>query len=183
MSKIGKKLIVIPSGVTVSIKDGLAVVTGPKGELKQAIHPKVQATVSGPELKVTVNNPEDRRQKALWGTMRSLLYNMIAGVTTGFERKLDIVGVGYKAAVSAGKLTLNLGYSHPIELPVPKGLEVKVEKNTISVAGSDNQVVGEFAAVIRSQRPPEPYKGKGIKYQNEIVRRKAGKVVKAVGAG
>ncbi|OGE76251.1 MAG: 50S ribosomal protein L6 [Candidatus Doudnabacteria bacterium RIFCSPHIGHO2_02_FULL_48_21] len=181
MSKIGKKIIAIPSGVEVAVAPTEVKIKGPKGESVVALHPKVAVTAADNTLSVSVKNPDDRRQKALWGTFRSLIANAVTGVTAGFEKKLDIVGVGYKAQMSADKLILNLGYSHPIELAVPAGLDVKVEKNTITVNGFDKQAVGEFAALVRSQRKPEPYKGKGVKYQNEVVRRKAGKVVKAVG--
>lgn len=181
MSKIGKKPIIITSGVQIVVQDGLVSVKGPKGELTQMLHPKVVVENTGNELKISVKNSADARQKALWGTFRSLLQNMILGVSQGFEKRLEIVGVGYKAQLSSGKLVLNLGYSHPIELDIPKGLEVKVEKNTLIVSGINKQLVGEFAALIRSQRAPEPYKGKGIKYSDEVIRRKAGKVVKAVG--
>lgn len=181
MSKIGKKSIAVPDGVEISISEAAAIVKGPKGQLQVAMHPKVKATLAEKTLAVGVKNPDDRRQKALWGTFRSLLQNAVQGVTVGFEKKLEIVGVGYKAQSSADKLTLNLGYSHPIELAMPVGLAVKVEKNTITVSGIDKQLVGEFSALIRSKRKPEPYKGKGIKYSDEVIRRKAGKVVKAVG--
>lgn len=181
MSKIGKKAIIIPDTVQAQLSDNLVTVKGPKGEVRVSIHPKVRVELKDKSLAVSVKNPEDRRQKALWGTFRSLLANAVAGVTMGFEKKLEIVGVGYKAQSTSDKLILNLGYSHPIELPIPKGLEAKVEKNTISVSGIDKQLVGEFAALVRSQRKPEPYKGKGIKYSGEVIRRKAGKVVKAVG--
>ena len=181
MSKIGKKIIIIPDGVQITVSEGLVKIKGSKGETEVALHPKVLAVLEGKELKVNVKKPEDRRQKALWGTFRSLLANAVIGVTVGFEKKLEIVGVGYKAQASGQKLTLNLGHSHPIELIAPEGISVKVEKTTITVSGIDKQAVGEFAALIRSKRKPEPYKGKGVKYSDEIVRRKAGKVVKAVG--
>jgi|SRR3989344_3205267 len=181
MSKIGKKSIIIPDSVQVSLSEAVVKVKGPKGEITVAMHPKVLAMQKEKTLAVSVKNPDDRRQKALWGTFRSLLNNAVVGVTTGFEKKLEIVGVGYKAQIAGDKLTLNLGYSHPIVLVVPNGLEVKVEKNTITVSGIDKQLVGEFSALIRSKRKPEPYKGKGVKYAGEVIRRKAGKVVKAVG--
>lgn len=181
MSKIGKKLITIPAGVQVSLVNDKVTAKGPKGELSLSLHPKVSVHIDGQELQVSVKNQEQAQSKALWGTFRSLLQNMVQGVSAGFEKKLEIVGTGYKASVSSGKLILNLGFSHPLELSIPKGLEVKVEKNTVSVAGADKQLVGEFAALVRSQRKPEPYKGKGVKYADEVVRRKAGKVVKAVG--
>ncbi len=182
MSKIGKKLIPIPEGVEVSIAAGTVKVKGPKGELGLALPPKVNVEVCDKEVKVAVSKPEDRKQRALWGTYRSLLNNAILGVTAGFEKGLEIIGVGYKAAVTENKLVLNLGFSHSIVLSIPKGLTVKVEKNTLLISGIDKQEVGEFAAQVRSKRPPEPYKGKGVKYQDEVIRRKAGKVVKAVGA-
>ncbi len=182
MSKIGKKPIVVPEAVQVDVRDGQATIKGPKGEQIVKLHPAVRVLLSQKELRVTVANPENRKQRALWGTFRALLQNAVQGAVQGFERKLEVVGVGYKAAVSGQKLVLNLGYSHPIELSIPPGLEVKVEKNMITVTGANKQEVGEFAARIRSKRPPEPYKGKGVKYQDEVIRRKPGKVVKAVGA-
>ncbi|HYC79683.1 MAG TPA: 50S ribosomal protein L6, partial [Candidatus Binatia bacterium] len=114
---------------------------------------------------------------------RSLVNNMVVGVTSGFTKTLEVNGVGYKVAVAGSKLNMSLGYSHPVEMEIPKGIEVKVEKNVITITGADRQAVGQFAAVVREQRPPEPYKGKGIKYSDETIRRKAGKVVKAVGGG
>ena len=181
MSKIGKKPIIIASGVTVTIAGLLASVKGSLGELAITLHPKIRVAQEGGQLKVSVPKPEDRRQKALWGTFRALLANAVMGVTSGFEKQLEIVGVGYKAQVVGQKLTLNLGHSHPIELSIPDGISLKVEKNIITIRGIDKQAVGEFASLIRSQRKPEPYKGKGVKYVGEVVRRKAGKVVKAVG--
>ncbi len=183
MSRVGKKPITIPSGVTVDIKDNNLKVKGPKGELNLALHPKVQVAKTDTEVIVDVKRKENKNEKALWGLFRALINNMVVGVTTGFTKILEINGVGYKAAMSGRKIILNLGYSHPIEMEVPAGLETKVEKNIVTITGADRQSVGQFAAVIRSQRPPEPYKGKGIKYQDETIRRKAGKVVKAVGGG
>jgi len=183
MSKIGKKFIVIPDGVQIALVNGMVKVKGPKGEIDLPLHPKVKLELTDKQATVSVGKPEDRRQNALWGTFRSLIENAVVGVAKGFEKRLEVQGVGYKASVAAGKLTLNLGYSHPVEMVVPKGLEAKIEKNIIIVSGFDRQVVGQFAAIVRSQRKPEPYKGKGIRYVGEVVRRKAGKVVKAVGAG
>ncbi len=184
MSRIGKKPVVIPAGVTVDLKDETLKVKGPKGELTITLHPKVKVEKTDTEVTVKVSNEENKQQKALWGLHRALINNMVSGVTNGFTKVLEINGVGYKAEVSGGKkLILNLGYSHSIELEIPAGLEVKVEKNTITITGIDRQAVGQFAAIIRSKREPEPYKGKGIKYQGEVIRRKAGKVVKAVGGG
>ncbi len=183
MSRIGKKPINIPSGVTVEIKDSALKVKGPKGELNLSLHPKVKLVRRESELSIDIEHKESKQEKALWGLFRSLISNMVDGVTAGFTKVLEVNGVGYKAAVAGKKITLNLGYSHPIELDIPTGIEVKVEKNQISITGADKQQVGQFAANVRQQRPPEPYKGKGTKYQDEIIRRKAGKVVKAVGGG
>ena len=183
MSRIGKKPVVIPAGVTVDVKENTITVKGPKGELSLPVHPKVKLELKDSELNVSVARPDNKQERALWGLFRSLVHNMVVGVTEGFTKVLEINGVGYKAAVAGKKLTMSLGYSHPIEMEAPKGVEVKVEKNVMTITGIDKQVVGQFAAVVRSQRPPEPYKGKGIKYSDEIIRRKAGKVVKAVGGG
>ena len=183
MSRIGKKPVPIPAGVTVDLKDETLKVKGPKGELALTIHPKVTVSKNDSEIIVSVKHPDEKSERALWGLFRALINNMVVGVTTGFTKILEINGVGYKAASSGKKLVLNLGFSHPIEMEVPPGLEAQVEKNVITITGSDRQAVGQFAAVVRSQRKPEPYKGKGIKYQDEIIRRKAGKVVKAVGGG
>lgn len=183
MSRIGKKPIVIPSGVTVDLTADKVKIKGPKGELVLDLHPNVKVEKTDSEINVKVDKENVKQQRALWGLFRSLINNMVNGVTTGYTKVLEINGVGYKAAVSGKKLVLNLGYSHPIELEVPAGLETKIEKNQLSITGIDKQVVGQFAAVVRDQRPPEPYKGKGIKYLGEVIRRKAGKVVKAVGGG
>jgi large subunit ribosomal protein L6 len=183
MSRIGKKPVVIPAGVTVEQNEQTLKVKGPKGELMLEIHPKVSIEKKDTEVLVSVKSEDNKAQRALWGLFRALINNMVVGVTTGFTKVLEINGVGYKAVLTGNKLVLNLGYSHPIEMAVPAGLEVKVEKNTITITGTDRQAVGQFAAVVRSQREPEPYKGKGIKYSDEVVRRKAGKVVKAVGGG
>ena len=183
MSRIGKKPIILPDGVTTEINAKTLKIKGPKGELVLDLHPKVTVEKSENTLLVKVAKPEVKLERSLWGLFRSLISNMAVGVTTGFTKVLEINGVGYKAAMAGQKLVLNLGYSHPIEMEIPKTLEIKVEKNTITISGADKQAVGQFAAVVRGQRPPEPYKGKGIKYANEVIRRKAGKVVKAVGGG
>ncbi|MDP3993745.1 MAG: 50S ribosomal protein L6 [bacterium] len=183
MSKIGKKPITIPEGVEVNIAGQTLNVKGPKGHLTVELHPSVAVKSAEGQLAVSVPNPDNRKQRALWGTFRSLVQNAITGVSAGFERKLEISGVGYRASVADGKLVLNIGFSHPVELPIFPGLEVKVEKSIITVSGIDKQEVGQFAALVRSRKKPEPYKGKGIKYAEEVIRRKAGKVVKSVGAG
>ncbi|PIR96461.1 MAG: 50S ribosomal protein L6 [Candidatus Doudnabacteria bacterium CG10_big_fil_rev_8_21_14_0_10_42_18] len=181
MSRIGKKPVIIPDGVKAAFKDGILSVTGPKGELTLVVHPKVMLNMTDKEITVDVPKKEDKKQKALWGLFRSLVNNLMEGVTKGYEKKLEVNGVGFKVASTGTKLVLNLGFSHPIEIEVPQGLEAKVEKNVISISGADKQLVGQFAANVRELKKPEPYKGKGIKYSDEIVRRKAGKVVKAVG--
>jgi len=183
MSRIGKKPVVIPAGVTAELKENNLKIKGPKGELVLTLHPKVKIEKTDSEILVKVGNEDNKQQRALWGLHRSLIANMIKGVTEGFSKVLEINGVGYKAVIAGKKLTLNLGYSHPIDMEVPEGLEAKIEKNVLTITGIDKQSVGQFAAVIRQQRPPEPYKGKGIKYSDEVIRRKAGKVVKAVGGG
>lgn len=175
MSRIGKQPITIPDGVTVTITDGRVTIKGPNGELSQQIHPLVSVAQAGSELAVSVGNAADKKQRSLWGLWRKLIANMVAGVTEGFSKQLEINGVGYKAVLQGDKLVITVGYSHPIEYPLPTGLTAKVEKNLITISGADKQLVGQAAAEIRSVRKPEPYKGKGIKYVTEIIRRKAGK--------
>lgn len=183
MSRIGKKPVIIPSGVKVEKKDLALTVTGPRGTLNLTVHPQVELSITDKEVTVNVPKQEDKKQRALWGLFRSLIQNMMEGVTKGYEKKLEVIGVGFKVATTPGKLTMSLGFSHPVVMDVPKDLTVAVDKNTITVAGSDKQRVGQFAAEIRELKKPEPYKGKGIKYSDEVVRRKAGKVVKVVGGG
>lgn len=175
MSRIGKKPIEIPAGVEVRVEGDLVQVKGPRGQLVQKLHPFVAAAVKDKQILISVSNPEDGRQNALWGLFRSLVSNMVAGVVSGFEKKLEINGIGYKASASGRKLTLNVGFSHPIEFELPEGITCQVEKNLITVAGNDKQLVGEVAANIRKIRKPEPYKGKGIKYADEVLRHKVGK--------
>lgn len=175
MSRIGKQLITLPAGVTAVIEDQSIFIKGPKGELRQAIHPKVIIEQKDGVLNVSVKDSANRPQRALWGLFGSLVANMVTGVTTGFSKKLEITGVGFKAAASGKNLTLNVGYSHPVNFPIPTGIEVQTEGNVITVSGIDKQLVGEIAAQIRQTKKTEPYKGKGIKYVGEIVRRKAGK--------
>ncbi len=181
MSRIGKKPITIPNGVKAESKDGLLNVTGPKGTVQVLVHPKVQVDISASEIVASVKNPDNKLERSLWGLTRSLIQNAVTGVTSGFEKKLEINGVGYRAAIAGTTITMALGFSHPVIVEVPKGLAATIEKNVITITGIDKQAVGEFAAKIRSLKKPEPYKGKGIKYMDEVIRRKAGKVVKAVG--
>ena len=184
MSRIGKKPIIIPPGVTVDIEDGRVTVKGPKGELAERIHPHVSVSLNREKGDITVDtaSPDVKRDRALWGTTRNLIANMVQGVTSGFAKQLEVVGVGYKVALAGKKIMLEVGYSHPVEFPLPAGIEGSVEKNTITLRSADAALLGETAARLRSIRKPEPYKGKGIKYSDEVIRRKAGKAVKAGGA-
>jgi len=181
MTRIGKQPVPIPKGVEVKIDDQKVTVKGPKGSLEFDFHRRVNFEMKDDQILVSVNRPEEKKSRELWGLSRVLISNMVKGVSEGFSKQLEINGVGYKAAVAGKKLTVNAGYSHPIDMEAPEGLEVKVDKNIITVSGIDKQAVGQFAAKIRDIRKPEPYKGKGIKYMDEQIRRKAGKVVKAAG--
>lgn len=182
MSRIGKQPITIPAGVTLTLNAQQLEVTGPKGTLHLTIHPRVIVTQADNVVSVTVKDTDLQSDRALWGLTRMLIANMIIGVTAGYEKKLEINGVGFKAQISGKSLALNLGFSHQIDFPVPEGIAITVEKNIVSISGIDKQLVGETAATIRKFKKPEPYKGKGIKYIDEVIRRKAGKVVKAAGA-
>lgn len=179
MSRIGKKPIDIPAGVTVEINGQKVSVKGPKGNLEQIIHDATKAEMVDNQVVVKITNEDNVKEKALWGLTRSLLANLVTGVTVGFSKTLEINGVGFKAAVNGQNLVLNLGFSHPVNFPIPTGIAISVEKNVISIAGIDRQRVGQIAAEIRALKKPEPYKGKGIKYSDEVIRRKAGKVVKS----
>ncbi|MFA4937394.1 MAG: 50S ribosomal protein L6 [Patescibacteria group bacterium] len=181
MSRLGKLLIAVPKEVQVKIEPGWVVVKGPKGEMSQVVPLQAKVELLGDQLKVSVNNPEIKKNKAYWGLTRQLLANAVAGVTDGFVKQLEIHGIGYRAQVDGKNLVLNVGYSHPVNFAISDDIAIKVEKNTITVSGVSKQLVGEIAANIRAIKPPEPYKGKGIKYSNEIVRRKAGKLAKAAG--
>lgn len=176
MSRIGKKPITLPSGVNVEIGKGTISVKGPKGELKEKLHPRVAVAQSPEGLMVSVPTTSDKLDRALWGTWGSIIKNMIKGVTEGYKKQLEINGVGYKAAMKgANALVVEAGYSHPVEIETLPGVKLSVEKNIITVEGISKQQVGEMAARIRSIKKPEPYKGKGIRYTDEVVRRKAGK--------
>ncbi len=181
MSRIGRKPIVVPSGVKVDVSGRTVTVTGPKGTLKRDLPGAIVVAVSGDSVNVT--RPSDSKtDRSLHGLCRTLVANMVEGVSTGFRKNLEINGVGYRAAKSGNKLTLALGYSHPIEIVPPAGISFEVDGQTkVSIIGYDKEAVGQIAAEIRSLRKPEPYKGKGIKYEGETVRRKAGKAGK-VGA-
>ena len=174
MSRIGRKPISLPAGVEVKIEDNVITVKGPKGVLSQSIPEDISIELKENELLCT--RPSDaKRHRAMHGLTRALVANMVTGVTTGFEKKLEMVGVGYRAQMQGSKLVLNIGYSHPIEIDPPQGVEFEVPAVTrITVKGIDKQLVGNTAADIRALRKPEPYKGKGVRYENEVVRRKAG---------
>jgi len=179
MSRIGKKLIEIPQGVTVTVEGRDIKVAGPKGELKTVIHNSIKAEVKDGKLFVTPKNALSTKDRGLWGLYRALIFNMVEGVSRGFEKKLEIEGVGFKAAVQGDELVMNLGFVNPVKIKKPEGITFAVEKNVITVSGIDNQVVGQISAEIRATKKAEPYKGKGIKYQGEKIRRKEGKKVVA----
>ena len=175
MSRIGKKPVPLPKGVVARIDEGTVSVKGPKGELKLRLVPEVAAALGDGNIALTTRVESDRA-RAMWGMQRTLVNNLVRGVTEGFSEKLEISGVGYRAAVQGKNLQLQLGFSHDVVYPIPAGIQILCEKPTmISIAGIDKQLVGQVAAEIRSYRPPEPYKGKGVKYAGERIRRKEGK--------
>jgi len=177
MSRIGKQTIVVPSGVEVTLTGTHVKVKGPKGELEMDFDPSIEVAKDDDGIKIKRNSDEPAI-RSLHGLTRALIANMVKGVAEGFEKRLEIIGVGYRAQVSGKKLTLNLGFSHPVDLTIPEGLTADMDKeakNTLVISGIDKQLVGQFAANVRSFRPPEPYKGKGIRYVDEYVARKAGK--------
>jgi large subunit ribosomal protein L6 len=179
MSRIGLKPINIPSGVEIKVDGQSVSVKGGKGTLSLLLPAAVILSREGETINLSVAHPTFKSERALWGTFRALLQNMIKGVTVGFTRSLEVNGVGYRANVSGKKLVLEVGYSHEIDFPLPEGVTATVDKNIVSLSGADKQLVGETAARLRRVRPPEPYKGTGIKFVEEIVRRKAGKAGKA----
>ena len=176
MSRIGKMPVAVPAGVEVTIADGnLVTVKGPKGTLTQQLEPSMTIRQEGAELLVSRPNDE-KENRALHGLTRALLHNMVVGVTEGYKKSLEINGVGYRAAKEGNKLVLTIGYSHPVEVSEIPGITIEVpQPNQIVISGCDKQMVGQFAAEVREKRPPEPYKGKGIKYTDEVIRRKVGK--------
>ena len=174
MSRIGKKIIAIPKSTEVSLSDGVITVKGPLGTLLKKFKPEIEVTIGTSEITL-VPKRETLENKALWGTYASHIMNMIAGVTTPYVKKLIIEGIGYKSEVKGDNLVLALGFSHGINVPIPKILKVTAEKNVITVTGIDKETVGEFVAKVRSLKKPEPYKGKGIRYEGEVVKRKQGK--------
>ncbi|MBE9389045.1 50S ribosomal protein L6 [Vagococcus salmoninarum] len=178
MSRIGNKVVIIPAGVTVTQNGNDVTVKGPKGELTRTFVSAITMNIEGNE--VTFSRPNDNKEnRALHGTMRANFNNMVIGVSEGFEKALELIGVGYRAQLQGSKLVLSVGYSHPVEFATPEGITIEVPANTkVIVKGANKEVVGELAANIRAVRPPEPYKGKGIRYEGEHVRRKEGKTGK-----
>jgi large subunit ribosomal protein L6 len=179
MSRIGRKPITVPAGVKVAVKDHDVSVTGAKGTLTVKVHPAVKVAFSEPEksikLDIAKDDSQDKAVKALWGTNRALIQNAIDGVLKGYEKTMEVVGVGWVPSMAGTKLKLVVGFANPILLDIPKGVTVTVDKQLVRVAGPDKQLVGQFAAACRAVRKPEPYNGKGIKYQTETIRRKQGK--------
>ncbi|MHC4114729.1 MAG: 50S ribosomal protein L6 [Planctomycetota bacterium] len=186
MSRIGKQAIAIPPGVKVEQKGRHIKVTGPLGNLEMGCHPEIKVKIDGSSGKIYVknDNPEERRGRQLHGTMRSLIANMVTGVSMGFTKKMEVYGTGYNVKVQGNKLVLQVGFCHPVEMAIPGGIKVAVEVGAtrgnetpakFTISGTDKSDLGQFAAEIRKQKPPEPYKGKGIRYAEEVVRRKAGK--------
>jgi large subunit ribosomal protein L6 len=174
MSRIGKMPVGVPDKVEVKVNGAHVAVKGPNGQLEYTFNDDVKIELKDKEVLVTPVD-ESKRARSMWGTARTLVNNMVTGVSTGFTKSLEFNGVGYKAAVSGNTLTLNLGYSHPIEYTLPEGVSAKVTKNAIDISGANKELVGFVAAKVRSFRPPEPYKGKGVKYADEHIVRKAGK--------
>jgi large subunit ribosomal protein L6 len=185
MSRIGKKTIEVPSGVTVVIQGNQITVQGPKGELKLMVHTKIKVTKEEAGIVVVPFNAQkpSKQEKALWGLTRALVANMVHGVQEGYTKKLEIEGVGYRVAIEGTTLVMTMGFSHPVVLEIPQGILCEVDKGSVTVSGIDRQLVGQFAANIRRVRPVEPYKGKGIRYEGEQVRRKLGKRAATAGAG
>ena len=184
MSRIGKLPISIPAGVTVSVNDDNVVsVKGPKGEMSQAVHPSIKVEIVDSEIVFTIDEQNDsvemKQKQAFHGLYRSLVHNMVVGVTEGFKKNLEVNGVGYRVQMQGNKLVMNLGFSHQVTMEAPEGIKVECPSaNAIVISGADKQMVGQFAAQVREKRPPEPYKGKGIKYAEEHIRRKEGKAGK-----
>ena len=177
MSRIGKQPVVLPAGITAKVADGVVTLKGPKGELALKTPATVEVSLDGSTLNIA-RTGDDKQNRADHGTIRALLQNMVVGLKSGYSRELEIQGVGFKASIAGNKLTMNVGYSHPVEYVVPEGVSVAVVDGTqLKVSGIDKQLVGQVSARIRSFRPPEPYKGKGVRYKDERVRRKAGKTV------
>ncbi|HEY4513733.1 MAG TPA: 50S ribosomal protein L6 [Candidatus Paceibacterota bacterium] len=181
MSRIGKKPIVIPSGTEVTLGADTLTVKGKGGTLSRSIHPEISVSVADQVVTVAPKS-ETRLARALWGTYASHIRNMIDGVNKPFVKKLQIEGIGFKVELSGKILSFSLGFSHPVKIAIPEGLNITVEKNIITISGADKEKVGQFAAILRAQKKPEPYKGKGIRYEGEVIREKQGKKVAATAA-
>ena len=175
MSRLGKLPVTVPNGVTVTIDGGTVTVSGPKGTLERAYHERDVVITKNEDGTVTLTPQETPKAPALWGTYAAHIHNMIRGVTEGFTRVLELEGVGYRAEVKGNELILNVGYSHPVAMAIPEGVSASVEKNAVTLVSHDVETLGQFAANVRKVRPPEPYKGKGIRYQGEYIIRKQGK--------
>lgn len=175
MSRIGKQSIEFPAGVTASISSGVITVVGPKGTLKRIIDTRVKVVIVDNVATVSVDHPEVKSERSLWGTYSAHIKNMVLGVTVGFKKQLEINGVGYKVAMQGKDLKLDVGYSHPVVYAMPEGVKASAEKNVMTLESIDIELLGQTAASIRNIKKPEPYKGKGIKYMDEVIRRKAGK--------
>ena len=175
MSRIGKTIRVLPAGVTAEMKGGEFIVKGPKGQLKMTVHPRVTLSIKDGQITTNVVSENNTKDRALWGTFSSLVENMIDGVTVGFKKQLEVNGVGFKVNLKGANLNFELGFTNTIEFKAPEGIKFTVEKNLVTVEGNDKHLVGQTASRIRALRKPEPYKGKGIKYIDEVIRRKAGK--------
>lgn len=182
MSRIGKKPIEIPDNVEIKIEGQRVIVRGPKGELQREIRPELKLDIKEGKIFITPAK-ETKKTQAFWGLSRTLIFNMIKGVVDGYEKKLQIEGVGYRANLEGEDLVLQIGFSHPVKIKKPERINFLIEKNILTVSGIDKELVGQISAKIRKIRPPEPYKGKGIRYFGEQVRRKAGKKVVTTGAG
>jgi large subunit ribosomal protein L6 len=180
MSRIGKKPILIPPGVEVKVEGQKVVVKGPKGEIQREIRPEIKVELKEGKI-IFSPQQETKKTNAFWGLTRALIFNMTKGVTDGYEKKLQIEGIGYRANIEGDSLVLKLGFSHPVKIKQPEGIKFSVEKNIVSISGIDKELVGQIAAKIRKISPPEPYKGKGIRYFGEVVKRKAGKKVVTAG--
>lgn len=180
MSRIGKTPVELPEGASLEVSGGKVIVTGPKGTLTKELPREIGVEVKDSWVKV-IPKADNKKTRALHGTLRALIANMIKGVTEGWIKVLELVGTGYRAELEGDTLVLSLGYSHPVKFNKPEGIEFKVEKTRVEVSGIDKELVGQIAADIRAARPPEPYKGKGIKYKDEVIRRKPGKAAKAQG--
>jgi large subunit ribosomal protein L6 len=182
MSRIGKKPVFLPSGVTATIDAGVVTVKGPKGELSLTLHPRAMAALSTEEgkeqINVTVKDPE-REDRAIWGTMRALIAQKVIGVSEGYSKALELNGVGFKMNVQGSTLVLALGFSHEVRFDLPAGISAAITTNVLTISGIDAEVVGKVAAEIRAMKKPEPYKGKGFRYTDEVIRRKAGKAAKS----